>query len=130
MPIPSPGADEPKDDFMNRCISAISDEYPQDQAVAICLSKWNENLREQIEPAMWKYVAESDACELCQIHVGDEFETAEIWDTFPYAMPLFDNVIEPNVHPNCRCQLILIEEEKLKDIKKDIEKLRKTRWKV
>ena len=72
--------------------------------------------REQIEPAKWKYVAEADACELCQIHVGETFETSEIWDVFPYAMPLFDNVIEPNIHPNCRCQLILIEEERLKDV--------------
>ena len=58
-------------------------------------------------PAKWKYVAEADACELCQYYVGDIFETAEIWDEFPSAMPLSDEVIEPRVHPNCRCQLIL-----------------------
>ena len=58
-------------------------------------------------PAKWKFVAEADACDICQNYQGDIFETAEIWDEFPHAMPLSDDVIEPNVHPNCRCQLIL-----------------------
>ena len=112
MPIPSPSDGETKDDFMSRCISAISDEYPNDQAVAICMGKWGEALKERMEQtAKWKFVAEADACELCQIHHGETFETSEIWDEFPYAMPLYDNVIEPNIHPNCRCQLLLIEEK-------------------
>ena len=58
-------------------------------------------------PAKWKFVAEADACDICQSYHGDIFETAEIWEEFPNAMPLFDDVIMPNVHPNCRCQLLL-----------------------
>lgn len=42
FPVPSPSGDEKESDFMSRCMSEISGEYPQDQAVAICISKWNE----------------------------------------------------------------------------------------
>lgn len=42
FPIPSPSSDESEKDFMSRCISEISGEYPQDQSVAICISKWQE----------------------------------------------------------------------------------------
>lgn len=38
--IPEPDGGESESDFMGRCISAISDEYPQDQSIAICISKW------------------------------------------------------------------------------------------
>ena len=41
MPIPEPRGDESRNDFMSRCISAISDEYPQDQAIAICATNWD-----------------------------------------------------------------------------------------
>lgn len=41
-PIPTPRADEKEDDFIGRCISEISDEHPQDQATAICYTKWRE----------------------------------------------------------------------------------------
>lgn len=58
--------------------------------------------------AKWKFVAEADACELCQYYHGETFKTSEIWEEFPYATPLFDDVIEPNIHPNCRCQLRLV----------------------
>lgn len=40
FPVPSPEAGEKESDFMGRCMSAISGEYPQDQAVAICLDTW------------------------------------------------------------------------------------------
>lgn len=40
FPVPSPESGEKESDFMGRCMSAISGEYPQDQAVAICISTW------------------------------------------------------------------------------------------
>jgi len=40
FPVPSPSKDEDESKFMSRCISAISDEYEQEQAVAICISQW------------------------------------------------------------------------------------------
>lgn len=41
MPIPKPKAEETKDDYIGRCMSDISGEYPQDQAVAICISTYD-----------------------------------------------------------------------------------------
>ena len=40
FPIPSPNSDEDESKFMSRCISEISGEYEEDQAVAICIGKW------------------------------------------------------------------------------------------
>ena len=40
FPIPSPESDEDESKFMSRCISEISGEYEEDQAVAICIGKW------------------------------------------------------------------------------------------
>lgn len=42
FPIPSPEGGEEKDKFVSRCISSIIDEYEQDQAIAICIKKWEE----------------------------------------------------------------------------------------
>ena len=41
MPIPKPKAEETKDKYVGRCMSEISGEYPQDQAVAICISTYD-----------------------------------------------------------------------------------------
>lgn len=44
MPIPSPDADESRDDFISRCVAAIVDEddMDQDQAAAICHDRWED----------------------------------------------------------------------------------------
>ena len=41
MPIPKPKAEETKNEYVGRCISDISGEYPQDQAAAICISTYD-----------------------------------------------------------------------------------------
>ena len=41
MPIPKPNPSETKDEYVGRCMSAISGEYPQDQSVAICISTYD-----------------------------------------------------------------------------------------
>lgn len=40
--IPSPEGGESESDYMGRCISEISNEYEHDQAVAICIGKWQD----------------------------------------------------------------------------------------
>ena len=36
MPIPSPHAEEERDDFIGRCMEALADEFPeQDQRLAV-----------------------------------------------------------------------------------------------
>jgi hypothetical protein len=42
FPIPSPSGGEDEQTFISRCISEIIDEYGQEQAAAICYSKWRE----------------------------------------------------------------------------------------
>jgi hypothetical protein len=42
FPIPSPSGDEDEQKYISRCISSIIDEYGQEQAAAICYSKWGE----------------------------------------------------------------------------------------
>lgn len=42
FPIPSPESDEDEQKYISRCISSIIDEYGQEQAAAICYSKWRE----------------------------------------------------------------------------------------
>jgi hypothetical protein len=42
FPIPSPSGDEDEQKYVSRCISEIIDEYGQEQAAAICYSKWRE----------------------------------------------------------------------------------------
>ena len=39
MPLPKPQGDETQNEFVSRCVSAIADEYDDnDQRVAICIS--------------------------------------------------------------------------------------------
>lgn len=41
MPIPSIKSGETKNEFISRCVSAIVDEYGQDQSLGICYSTWD-----------------------------------------------------------------------------------------
>ena len=40
MPIPQPSAGESQNEYVGRCISDINEEYPNEQAIAICISNW------------------------------------------------------------------------------------------
>lgn len=46
MPTPTPRQGENRDDFVSRCVPAISDEYGNNQATAICISAWNDQSKE------------------------------------------------------------------------------------
>jgi hypothetical protein len=39
--IPSPESGEEKDAYISRCISAIIDEYGQEQSAGICYGQWD-----------------------------------------------------------------------------------------
>jgi hypothetical protein len=42
FPIPSPSSNEDENTYISKCMEAIVGEYGQEQASAICYSKWNE----------------------------------------------------------------------------------------
>jgi hypothetical protein len=44
MPIPTKESGEREEDYIGRCMSAIGEEYPQEQALAICYGKFRENM--------------------------------------------------------------------------------------
>lgn len=44
MPIPNKKSGESENDYIGRCMSAIGNEYPQEQALAICYGKFRENM--------------------------------------------------------------------------------------
>lgn len=57
MPIPKPKASESQNDYMGRCMSEISGEYPQDQAVAICISTYQRDNMKKIKDTEKKVMA-------------------------------------------------------------------------
>jgi hypothetical protein len=57
MPIPKPSPSETKDEYVGRCISAISGEYPQDQSVAICISTYDRDKMKKIKSTDKKVMA-------------------------------------------------------------------------
>jgi len=69
------------------------------------------------EEAEYIYRVEGGACDLCLSYEDRVFKESEILAEFPYAMFLFENIIEPRVHPNCRCQLRKIGESLIKEQK-------------
>jgi hypothetical protein len=57
MPIPKPTAAETQNDYVGRCMSEISGEYPQDQAVAICISTYRKDNMKKIKSTDKKVMA-------------------------------------------------------------------------
>ena len=50
MPLPTPSQDESQDDFISRCMAAISEEYPDEkQRAGVCYSRWKEYADERRE---------------------------------------------------------------------------------
>ena len=48
MPIPNPKSGETQSEFVSRCVSAIYDEYGEEQSLGICYSTWRESKMEGI----------------------------------------------------------------------------------
>ena len=57
MPIPKPTAAETQNDYVGRCMTEISGEYPQDQAVAICISTYQRGEMKKIKSTDKKVMA-------------------------------------------------------------------------
>ena len=51
MPIPSPKPRESEQDFVGRCVSEISNEYPQEQSLAICYQTYREGKMSRMSTA-------------------------------------------------------------------------------
>jgi hypothetical protein len=51
MPIPQPKSRETEQDFVSRCVSQISDEYPQDVSLAICYQTYREGKMSRMSTA-------------------------------------------------------------------------------
>ncbi len=43
MPIPQSFPSEPENEYISRCMSAISDEYDNKQSYAICKNNWDKS---------------------------------------------------------------------------------------
>ena len=57
---------------------------------------------------VWRYqgIADMSLCEDCLAHVLDVYYLGtELRAEFKYLQIIEDNLIEPRVHPNCRCLL-------------------------
>lgn len=52
MPIPDRRATESRDEFVGRCISELSNEYPKDQAAAICYQQLKKVNMQEEAPAI------------------------------------------------------------------------------
>jgi len=50
MPIPVPSKNEQESDFISRCASELSNEYDQEQLIAVCYASWDkENMSSELE---------------------------------------------------------------------------------
>lgn len=48
MPLPVPKSNEKQSDFMERCMSVASKEFPKAQAIAICLDLYSKSKLSQL----------------------------------------------------------------------------------
>ena len=69
MSIPTPNPDESHDDFMDRCTSAMSDEYEGDQLVAVCENAWKQDKESK---SVCRRAFEADALSIEKREEGDD----------------------------------------------------------
>lgn len=51
MPIPTPQSRETEETFVSRCVAQISNEYPQEQSLAICYQAYRETKTSRMSTA-------------------------------------------------------------------------------
>lgn len=119
MPIPKPSASESQNDYVGRCMSEISGEYPQDQAVAICISTYRREGMKKIKDtdkkamARIKYDTEFSGINLAPLEKGPN---DPCWEDYvqvgtkvvdgrevPNCVPLSKLALE--LEADCMCQL-------------------------
>jgi hypothetical protein len=57
MPIPNPSSGQTEEEYIGECISAISGEYEQEQAAAICYSTYRKDKMSKIKDTSTKVMA-------------------------------------------------------------------------
>ncbi len=56
-------------------------------------------------------ISDDKLCDQCQQYDGETIVGSELRKLFPYLTIDTENIIYPNVHPNCRCLLIRLTPE-------------------
>jgi hypothetical protein len=101
MPIPKPTAAESQNDYVGRCMSEISGEYPQDQAVAICISTYRRDSMKKIKAtdkkvmARIKYDTEFRGINLAPLEKGPN---DPCWENY---VQVGTKVVDGREVPNC-----------------------------
>jgi hypothetical protein len=90
MPIPNPSSSETQNDYVGRCMSEISGEYPQEQAVAICISTYQKE-------TMSKPTEQRIADKLSGIHLMAGLEDA-CWTGYE---AIGTKILDGREVPNC-----------------------------
>jgi hypothetical protein len=101
MPIPNPTASESQNEYVGRCMEAIGGEYPQDQAVAICISTYRREGMKKIKSmekkamARIKYDTEFRGINLAPLEKGPN---DPCWENY---VQVGTKIVDGREVPNC-----------------------------
>jgi hypothetical protein len=101
MPIPKPTAAETQNDYVGRCMSEISGEYPQDQAVAICISTYQrgEMSKQKLSDPQRRVAAKLNFdAKFKGINLAPEGEDGPCWDGYEQ---IGTKTLDGREVPNC-----------------------------
>jgi hypothetical protein len=101
MPIPNPKGGESQNEFVSRCISQISNEYPQEQAYAICINEYESNMSMTTQKKVNKKMARISQLRGINISAQGEVDLAEpCWEGYEqYGTKILDGREVPNCIP-------------------------------
>ena len=102
MPIPSPQSGESQDEFVSRCIGELYNEYGQEQASAICYTKYRENMN--TESKVLSRIKKFRDDELKGIRLQENGEPVELIDPNPCWTgyeAIGTKVVDGKEVPNC-----------------------------
>jgi hypothetical protein len=73
---------------------------------------------EEEEPAQYQFATALDevVCENCSPLNGEVFTEDEVDEWFPDYQEITPDVIQANIHPNCRCELLMISGPETEDV--------------
>ena len=101
MPIPNPQSGESQDEFVSRCIGELYNEYGQEQALAICYTKYRENMN--TESKVLSRIKKFRDDELKGVNLTEDNEVdmkAPCWDGYEqYGTKVVDGREVPNCIP-------------------------------
>ena len=101
MPIPNPQSGESQDEFVSRCIGELYNEYGQEQASAICYTKYRENMN--TESKVLSRIKKFRDDELKGVNLTEDGEVdmkAPCWDGYEqYGTKVVDGREVPNCIP-------------------------------